>query len=197
MLSILFNLLTVAALLFGLFFMAVGAIGLVRLPDFYGRMHAGSKCLTLGISGMLVAAVFHLADPTARPTAEVGAIEAAEAGRPEVGLGGEPVEVEGLHGADESHAYPAERGEGEAGRVVGAITKALLVIAFQFVAAPVGAHMLSRAAHADGVDKHRCVEDDLEADRPGFAAMTPAEAASPGPAPPPDAPPVSPRPATG
>ena len=155
MLSILFNLLTVAALLFGLFFMAVGAVGIVRLPDFYGRMHAGSKCVTLGISGMLVAAVFHLADPTAAPTAEVG-------------------------GAGAAAVTPAvvERGGGEAGRAVGAITKALLVIVFQFVAAPVGAHMLSRAAHADGVAKHRCPEDDLAADRPGFAATTPTQATS-------------------
>ncbi len=32
----------------GLFFMITGAIGLLRLPDFYTRLHATGKCDTLG-----------------------------------------------------------------------------------------------------------------------------------------------------
>ncbi len=51
-------------LLFGLFFMFVGAVGVVRLPDAYNRIHAASMCVTLGLTGMLVAACFHLAAPT-------------------------------------------------------------------------------------------------------------------------------------
>ena len=33
----------------GLFFMAVAALGLIRLPDFFSRAHAVSKAETLGI----------------------------------------------------------------------------------------------------------------------------------------------------
>jgi multicomponent Na+:H+ antiporter subunit G len=40
-----------ALLLFGgLFFMAVAALGLLRLPDFYCRLHALGKCDTLGVA---------------------------------------------------------------------------------------------------------------------------------------------------
>ena len=34
----------------GVFFMAVTAIGLLRLPDFYSRLHAVSKTETLGLA---------------------------------------------------------------------------------------------------------------------------------------------------
>jgi len=34
----------------GLFFLMVGAIGLVRLPDFYTRLHAAGICDTLGLT---------------------------------------------------------------------------------------------------------------------------------------------------
>lgn len=44
----------------GLFFMFVGAVGVVRFPDAYHRLHASSKCSTLGLLGLLLAAVFHL-----------------------------------------------------------------------------------------------------------------------------------------
>ncbi len=37
-----------ALILAGLFFFAIGALGLVRLPDFYSRTHAATKCDTLG-----------------------------------------------------------------------------------------------------------------------------------------------------
>lgn len=33
----------------GIFFMMVGSIGILRLPDFYSRTHAASKSDTLGI----------------------------------------------------------------------------------------------------------------------------------------------------
>lgn len=32
----------------GVFFLLTGAIGLIRFPDFYTRMHAAGKCDTLG-----------------------------------------------------------------------------------------------------------------------------------------------------
>ena len=43
----------------GLFFMAVTAIGLIRLPDFYARVHASSKTETLGIGLVLGGLVLH------------------------------------------------------------------------------------------------------------------------------------------
>lgn len=50
-------------LISGLFFMFVGGLGIWRMPDAYHRLHAASKCTTLGITGMLLAACFHIADP--------------------------------------------------------------------------------------------------------------------------------------
>ena len=38
----------------GVFFLLMGAIGLVRFPDFYARMHAAGKCDTLGALLVLV-----------------------------------------------------------------------------------------------------------------------------------------------
>ena len=32
----------------GVFFLFMGAVGLIRFPDFYSRMHAAGKCDTLG-----------------------------------------------------------------------------------------------------------------------------------------------------
>ena len=32
----------------GVFFLFMGALGLIRFPDFYTRMHAAGKCDTLG-----------------------------------------------------------------------------------------------------------------------------------------------------
>ena len=49
--------LAAALLLFSAFFVVVGAIGLVRLPDFFMRLHAPTKASTLGVGGMLVASM--------------------------------------------------------------------------------------------------------------------------------------------
>ena len=46
-------------LLVGSFFILVGSIGLVRLPDFFMRLHGPTKSTTLGVGGMLLAAVVH------------------------------------------------------------------------------------------------------------------------------------------
>ena len=44
-------------LLAGAFFTLVGSIGLVRLPDYFMRMHAPTKASTLGIGGLLLASL--------------------------------------------------------------------------------------------------------------------------------------------
>jgi len=49
---------TAAALIvLGSFFLLVGAIGLVRLPDFYMRLHAPTKASTLGVGSVLLASL--------------------------------------------------------------------------------------------------------------------------------------------
>ena len=45
--------LVTAFLSIGAFLMLTGAIGLIRFPDVYSRMHASGKCDTLGLSLML------------------------------------------------------------------------------------------------------------------------------------------------
>jgi len=44
-------------LLIGAFFALVGSIGLVRLPDFFSRLHAPTKSSTLGIGAVLIASM--------------------------------------------------------------------------------------------------------------------------------------------
>ena len=46
-----------ALLLVGGAFALVGAIGLVRLRDFYMRLHAPTKATTLGVGGVLLASM--------------------------------------------------------------------------------------------------------------------------------------------
>jgi multicomponent Na+:H+ antiporter subunit G len=112
-----FDLITVAAMLFGMFFMVIGVLGLWRLPDFYNRTHAATKCVTLGIAGVLVAAAFHLSLSQSASAVEI-------------------------------------------------ITKSVLVIIFQFVGNPVGAHLLAKAAHLDGAPLYKgTIGDDLDEDK--------------------------------
>ncbi len=44
-----FDLLSIPLISAGAFFLLVGSIGLIRLPDFYSRSHATGKADTLGI----------------------------------------------------------------------------------------------------------------------------------------------------
>ena len=142
-LVILLHLLTAAALAGGLFFMFVGAVGIIRLPDVYCRSHASSKCVTLGIIGLLAALVLFVAS-LGSGTGTYAAAEVTQEATAEV-------EVE-------------KAAVGEAPGVV-ALTKALLVIAFVFTAAPIGAHMLARAAHLAKVKTwHGTLSDELEED---------------------------------
>lgn len=85
-------------LLVGLFFLLTGSLGLLRLRDVYSRMHATTKSTTLGVAGVLVAALFYL-------------------------------------------------------RFLGVSSglKELLILGFLFLTAPVGAHMIARAAYRAGV----------------------------------------------
>jgi multicomponent K+:H+ antiporter subunit G len=55
-----------ALILIAAFFLLVGAIGLVRLPDFYMRLHAPTKASTLGVGGVLLASLL-LSVPQGRP----------------------------------------------------------------------------------------------------------------------------------
>src|SRR5690606_42008758 len=73
MMLIVYDILTIAFLLFGLFFFFGGALGVYRMPDVYGRMHAASKCVTMGICGILLAVIFHLAGREDAPLLEVAA----------------------------------------------------------------------------------------------------------------------------
>lgn len=49
----------VALVAVGTFFLFVGVIGIVRLPNVYNRMHATTKSTTLGASSILLAAVVY------------------------------------------------------------------------------------------------------------------------------------------
>ncbi len=52
----LLELIGVAALIFGLFFCAVGVVGVIRMPDSLTRLHASGKVATLGLFGLLFGA---------------------------------------------------------------------------------------------------------------------------------------------
>ena len=38
----------------------VGSLGLIRLPDFYTRLHAPTKATTLGIGSVLIASMIYM-----------------------------------------------------------------------------------------------------------------------------------------
>jgi len=46
-------------LIVGAFLMLVAAIGLIRFPDVYCRMHATGKCDTLGVGSMLLGLIVY------------------------------------------------------------------------------------------------------------------------------------------
>ena len=48
-------------LLIGAFFMLVGGIGMIRLPDLFMRLHAPTKSSTLGLGSFLIAAIIFAA----------------------------------------------------------------------------------------------------------------------------------------
>ncbi|MEW5919910.1 MAG: monovalent cation/H(+) antiporter subunit G [Bacillota bacterium] len=56
MLSLIRDILVLILLFGGLFFLVVGVVGLIRLPDIYNRLHALGKCDTMG-SGLIILAM--------------------------------------------------------------------------------------------------------------------------------------------
>lgn len=94
--------LIVFLLVAGTAFILTSSIGLVRLPDFYTRMHGPTKAATLGVICVLAASVLYF-------TFERNFFSIRE----------------------------------------------VLAVIFIFITAPVGAHMLSKAARAGGVAFHK------------------------------------------
>jgi multicomponent K+:H+ antiporter subunit G len=43
----------------GGFFSLIGALGLTRLPDFYGRLHGPTKATTLGVGSVVIASMVY------------------------------------------------------------------------------------------------------------------------------------------
>lgn len=107
-------------LLAGAFFCLVAAIGVVRLPDLFTRMHAASKAGTFGVGLTMLAVAVWSAD-------------------------------------------------------AGPVTRALATVAFLVLTAPVGAHLLGRAAYRDGVPLwERTVVDEKAAEAPSLPRTPPA-----------------------
>ena len=55
--QIIFEIIISFFLIFGAFFMLVGSIGMIRLPDLFMRLHAPTKSSTLGLGGVLIASI--------------------------------------------------------------------------------------------------------------------------------------------
>ncbi len=49
-------------LFFGSLFMLIGALGVLRMPDIFTRMHAATKTSSFGVSFILIGAIFHFQD---------------------------------------------------------------------------------------------------------------------------------------
>lgn len=63
-----------ALVVVGSFFLLVGTIGLLRLPDVYNRMHATSKATTIGAASMLLAGFVYYGPKGAGLTSLVGIV---------------------------------------------------------------------------------------------------------------------------
>ncbi|MFO8088928.1 MAG: monovalent cation/H(+) antiporter subunit G [Desulfatiglandaceae bacterium] len=57
--TLLQNILSVLLVCMGIFFMLVGSIGILRLPDFYSRTHAVSMSDALGISSVMLGLIVY------------------------------------------------------------------------------------------------------------------------------------------
>ena len=89
------NVLVAICLISGALFMLVAAIGVLKLPDLYQRLHASSKAATLGVALLLLGA----------------ALDSGE---------------------------------------TGVVSRCLMAIFFFILTAPVGAHLITRAAYYQG-----------------------------------------------
>ncbi len=61
MTAILIHALTIGLAVLGALFFLAGTLGLLRLPDFYTRVHAATKCDTVGAGAILLALMIHVA----------------------------------------------------------------------------------------------------------------------------------------
>lgn len=60
--------LTAILLISGGVFSLLGAIGLVRLPDFYMRLHGPAKASTLGVGSVLISSMIYFSTQTGQPS---------------------------------------------------------------------------------------------------------------------------------
>ena len=58
-LTVIANTISIILTLLGIFFFIVGTVGILRLPDFYCRTHAATKCDTLGAGSILLGVVVY------------------------------------------------------------------------------------------------------------------------------------------
>jgi multicomponent Na+:H+ antiporter subunit G len=61
MTTIIVHAVTIVLAIVGAVFFLAGTLGLLRLPDFYTRVHAATKCDTVGAGAILLALVVHVA----------------------------------------------------------------------------------------------------------------------------------------
>jgi len=73
-LTLIQDVLTALLIVVGSFFLLVGTIGILRLPDVYNRMHATSKATTLGAAGIFLAGTIHYGPQEAGLTSLVGIV---------------------------------------------------------------------------------------------------------------------------
>jgi len=66
--------LVVALLAVGTFFLTVGTVGLLRLPDVYNRLHATSKAATLGAASVFLAGFVYFGPGGTGLTSLVGVV---------------------------------------------------------------------------------------------------------------------------
>ena len=97
----------VALLATGCFFVLVGSVGLLKLSEFYKRLHAPTKASTLGVGCVLAASI-------------------------------------GYHAIGGTDPQPRE----------------LLITAFLFITAPIGAHLMAKAALALHMAQRPALPDD-------------------------------------
>lgn len=69
LINMLVDIIIVILLVSGIFFFTMGVIGLIRFPDVYSRMHATTKCDTLGTGLVLLALI--LAQPLTVASAKI------------------------------------------------------------------------------------------------------------------------------
>jgi multicomponent K+:H+ antiporter subunit G len=58
------DIITSLLILVGAAFALVGSIGLVRLPDFFMRLHGPTKATTLGVGSIVIASLIHASAET-------------------------------------------------------------------------------------------------------------------------------------